>query len=235
MQCNPKRVAARWISAAPLDDYVSLPPRKERVVAPLTDLIGEHREKDPEFLAQATKIFSVRRESWAIIVSHDDISVVREYVKTQPKLAKSKIIVISSFSYAEDFKDADFVVFHDIIGHSLYEAAGSPRRDTKFFRELTGLLPSSILHLGLPKHMRLATEHGDVLPDIYAVLFFYEKPGEILASAMKEVPRLYPQLTPEVLGTMRERLKEYIYEMHEATAEWASWFKPGSPRVIKPW
>ena len=222
------RVAARYLQAAPLDDYYSLPSKG----SPKT--VGWGREKIDGFLEAATTYFEARKDSWAIIVQRDKIDTgeVDAYVARNPKLKRSKIIVVNSEAMDGDYNTSGWVVIHDIIGHSISNQQSE---------EIQGYVARAF-HKVLPLRYQISTSPNDLEADIYAAIFFHAFPKDF-ADRAAEI-----SLESDLGGVsysaefrkeaMEERLSSfrsaYAWIMQDV-ARWTSKFRPGVPRWVKPW
>jgi hypothetical protein len=217
-----RRVVARYLQAAPLDDYYSMPTQ----ASPKT--VGWGREKDPHFLAAATSFFQTRKDSWAIIVQPEEASKddVRAYVEGNPKLKRSKIIVVTSESMDGDYNTSKWVVIHDIVGHSISNETFEP--EDRFDR--------IAFHKALPTKYRISIPNADDMrPDILAAIFFHADLKDFVAKAA-EIRLEFGDYPPYWdLVRMTARMQKIYEEMVVDVARWTSGFKLGKPRFLTQW
>lgn len=241
-------VVARHLSAAPLDDYVSMKNPNPRYPKPST--VGWGLEKNFEYLEKATEFFKARKDSWAIIIRPDFVpwSAIEGYVRNYPKLKRSKIIVVSSSAMEGDYGSPEWVVIHDIIGHSI--AYGSEKYDI-----VDVILP--YIHRALPlKYQVNKMQKSDIEADILAGIFFHVDLQELIVGAaegfmeaiesevgsrqmrLKDTAIAYMgyeddmDITPEM---SRRIMSKIIHEMADDVALWTSRFKPGVPQEVTLW
>jgi hypothetical protein len=225
------RVAARYLSAAPLDDYYSTPGVRGWGT-PKT--VGWGREKDPDFLAKATSYFESRKDSWAIIVQRDGgvfpvFPEVEAYVAATPKLRRSKIIVVASEAMDGDESAPEWVVIHDIIGHSISNQFER--------RELSGS-KARAFHKALSPKYQISPDASDLEPDLYAAIFFHAEPKDWVQQAAALYSAEYygtHRPSTEEIDDIRSVFQELYDHMLEDVARWTSGFKPGVPRKISTW
>ena len=221
-----QRVVARYLSAAPLDDYYSMP--NARVGDP-PKTVGWGREKINGFLEAATIFFETRKDSWAIIIPRGPLEVegAEAYAANNPKLRRSKIIIVDSNAMDGDYNTSRWIIRHDIIGHGIaklsqYKVEGGEE---------------SAFHEALPLAYRTTTDPEDFGPDIYAAIFFHATPKDF-AERAAEISLDNGNRYPHSEAVIAERKAEYrrtYAEMREDVARWTSGFKPGVPRRVRLW
>ncbi len=222
-----RRVVARYLEAAPLEEYYSMPSPGLR--APR--IVGWGKEQDLKFLEAATSYFQTRKDSWAIIVQPPLVSFpeVQAYVDGNPKLKRSKIIVVTSESLGGDFSAPEWVVIHDIVGHSIQnlKKLKIPKWEAQ------------ALHKALPPKYQLSgdLDSNDFSPDIYAAIFFHEVNENFVGEAAKiSTVELFGLDYPQVeLARSNFRFRNLYRDLLEDVARWTSGFKPGVPRKVEQW
>jgi len=205
-----KRVAGMLQTATPLDDYHSIPTKHQ----PRT--IGYGKESDPDFMAEATAYFRARNESWAIIVSDNPAArEVQQYVARNPKLRRSKILLVSTDAGLGDNTDAKAVVFHDLIGHSMAMELTLPYYP----------VATELIFQALPSNFKVFNEPQRSI-EIYAAVFF----GVDLKQLARDAKEL-------ALGNplVNQQIDEVLTVCKKQTEEWVQTFKPGKPRGVHPW
>ena len=214
------RVAARYLSAAPLDDYYSMPSGRP------SHTVGWGLEKKKEDLERATTYFKSRKDSWAIIIQPEKVSfdAVQDYVNRNPKLKRSKIIVVDSESLEGDDTHPDFVVIHDIIGHSIEFSAGDLLHDFSYHAKL--------FHSFLPYAYKIQDQDSDKAPDVLAALFFHISPKDLLDKVFRSLEQTH---TGAELDELRLLFQSMVEWAALSVARWTSQFKPGVPRKVQLW
>jgi len=223
-----KSVVARYLAAAPLDDYYSMPsPTKPKTV-------GWGREKQKTFLSNATKFFQSRKDSWAIIVSphawSEDDPEILAYVESNPKLKRSKIIVVDTEALQGDGTSPSWILLHDIVGHGV-ETSADPKAV-----QLAGKF-SSDFHEALPAKYQISKDMTDFLPDIYSAIFFHDISSDIVLEALQHCKKHYHGMSFDSSSSENKLrvLKEVFRSMQEDVARWSSRFNLGVPRKVFLW
>ncbi len=223
MRTSVAKVVSRYLQAAPLDDYHSMPSSNK----PAT--VGWGLEKRKASLHKLTTYFESRKDSWAIIIQPGEVEFadVEAYVRATPKLRRSKIIVMVSDAMGDDFSTPKWVI-HDIIGHgiSMHDAHNEPEGDT---------IPMC-LHAALPKEYRInkgSTE--DLWPDIYAAIFFHADLRELIEKAAElEIKKIY-RGDEHFLSNILEKYRRVVLRLANNVAHWTSDFEPGVPQMVETW
>jgi len=223
-----RRVATRYLQAAPLDGYYSMPSKG----SPMT--VGWGLEKKKEDLERATSFFQTRKDSWAIIVKPDAVSFgdVKGYVDMTPKLKRSKIVVVASDSLEGDDTHPDFVVIHDIIGHSIEYYSG----DGGLGNALSGQ-DAKFVHWYLPDQYRIQDQDSDKGPDILAAIFFHVDPKDLINKTVRGLEEDYKggRMSKDTFDDLKSRVERGIEQAALNVARWSSNFRPGVPRMIQLW
>ena len=221
-----KSVVARYLAAAPLDDYYSLPSHAGR-----SESVGWGMERQKSFMDQAITYFKSRKDSWAIIVLSGpqvQISEVMDYVSENPKLKRSKIIVVKDRAQSGDFTSSDWIILHDIIGHSI-SVSSTPREEEEYLSFYT--------HKSLPREFQLSEDTTDLYPDIYAAIFFRSDLRDLASKAARKFVQenFVPEQVDAKVRLYENKFEEFIELMNLDVAEWTSGFKLGVPRKVKIW
>lgn len=247
-------VVARHLSAAPLVDYHSPASPNTGGINWALDNVGWGLEHDREKLEKATGFFEARKDDWAIITQPSDLEDedVEAYVKSNPKLKRSKIIVVQSHAMEGDETAPEWVVMHDIVGHS--SCASVSADETPY---------TWALHAALPKQYRIAMKNpSDFLADICAAIFFHANLSKLVEDATDiylaalvdrtspafrlreawkvENPQSYgKERREDALDTSRADVKKRIHaqvnNLSNMVAKWTSQFKPGVPEKVYLW
>ena len=242
-----RRVVARYLQAAPLDDFHSLGP----VRGPYTT-VGWGLERVQAKIDKVTSYFESRRDSWAIIVKPGEFSdsLLQAYVNKNPKLKRSKIIVVSSESVDGDETAPEWVVLHDIVGHGI---GANYNLSFPFVWAL---------HEALPRPYKITNDPADFAPDVYAAIFFYADLRKLVddataiayeaytdpsskgalvrqrwafknsSDAHQEYSDFPEELTPK---DVRASIQSALTETMGRVAKWSSAFKPGIPLEVSLW
>jgi hypothetical protein len=227
MRTSIARVVARYLAAAPLDDYYSLPSPTGT-----SDSVGWGREKSKPFLRAVTTYFEARKDSWAIIVVPKEVKR-RElglYVESNPKLKRCKIIAVDSESMEGDETAPKWVVLHDIIGHGIQFLALTkmPEHET-IVRNL---------HAALPRQFKITKDPDDLLPDIYAAIFFRSDLRGLVQTATEiGMRQTFGKVVfdPQMFAWKQESVQKLFQKLQEDVARWTSSFTPGVPKLIELW
>jgi hypothetical protein len=220
-----KSVVARYLAAAPLDEYYSYPSPTGA-----SESVGWGRERQKSFLGEATKFFESRKDSWAIVVLSGPqvkVSDVEDYVSENPKLKRSKIIVVRDSGQSGDFTSPDWVILHDIIGHSI--ALHSKHRHEEYLSYYT--------HKSLPREFQLSENSQDLYPDIYAAIFFHSDLRDLASKAARTYAKetFVPEQEAAKAALYESNFEEFLRDMMQDVANWTSKFKPGVPRLVQLW
>ncbi len=223
---SARRVVARYLSAAPLDDYYSMP-NVRGWDSPKT--VGWGREKVDGFLDAAITFFETRKDSWAIIIPRAPLEIegAEAYAASNPKLRRSKIIIVDSNAMDGDYNTSRWIIRHDIIGHSISKQRGYQ----------VGYEEASAFHEALPQAYQTTTDSEDFVPDIYAAIFFHATPKDF-AERAAEISLDNGNRYTHSEAIIAERKAEYrrtYAEMMEEVARWTSGFKLGVPRRVRLW
>ena len=221
------RVAARYLSAAPLDDYYSIPSPTGT-----SRSVGWGREKSKSFLRAVTTYFEARKDSWAIIIIPKNVKLqeLGHYVESSPKLKRSKIIAVNSDSMVGDETAPKWVVLHDIVGHSIWQ-------QTQTTMSEHGANARS-LHAALPRKFRITTDPEDVLPDLYAAIFLHADLKDLVRDATgiglkRDFEKGY--INQQLHDREFKTLQKLFNILKEDVARWTSDFKPGVPKLAELW
>lgn len=247
-QVSIRSVVARYLSSAPLDDYRSLGPARGQY-----STVGWGLERVKDKIDKATSYFASRKDSWAIIVKPGELGdkQLQAYVAKNPKLKRSKIIVVSSESLSGDETAPEWVVLHDIVGHGI---GANHNLSFPFVWAL---------HEALPRPYKISSDPADLAPDVYSAIFFHADLRKLVDDAtaiayeaytdpssksaqvrqrwasknsisvlLKEYSDFPEELTPK---DVRARIQSALTETMGRVAEWSSKFKPGIPIEVSIW
>jgi hypothetical protein len=216
-----RRVAARYLSAAPLDDFRSMPSNR------IPQTVGWGLEQNLKHLERVTSFFQSRKDSWAIIVKPDAVSFddVRDYVDRTPKLKRSKIIVVENDAMEGDDTHPDFTAIHDIIGHGIEFESNNDS-----FGDINYLVPT--IHWYLPEKYKIQDQDSDKGPDVLAALFFYVNPKDLIDKVVRDLARIHKGAA---LDKIKESVESGIGLAVMNVARWSSKFRPGVPRMVQIW
>lgn len=207
----------------------------------------QHRKSAQEY-------FDKIQDNWDIIPV-SDVDDIHNYVHTREFLDEierrnypsgTKILVISSTPMEGDFDTPDWVIKHDIIGHTIskFQVTGQfdevevANKISAFIRERDGWLASQdAWYLGtrephisdgiynmLPKDLRRGGP-DDVVPDIYAGIFFDEITQEWLASVVYDFLR--QKFSDVPVSLIRDVSNRHAVSLFRDVAKWKESMKPG--------
>jgi hypothetical protein len=224
---SAQRVVARYLSAAPLDEYYSYPSPTGA-----SKSVGWGREKSKPFLRAVTTYFEAREDSWAIIVLPKNVKLQRldDYVESNPKLKRCKIIAVGSEAQEGDETAPKWVVLHDIIGHSIDQQTEITMSEH--------WANAQSLHAALPRKFRITTDPLDVLPDIYAAIFLNADLKNLVENATKiGLRRDFEKgfITQQLYDREFKSLGKLFNILQEDVARWAAGFKLGVPKLAELW
>lgn len=222
------RVAVRYLQAAPLDGYHSMKSKEH----PKT--VGWRLEGKKADLERVTSYFKSRKDSWAIVIKPDAVSFddVEYYVGRTPKLKRSKIIVVESDSLEGDDTHPDFVVIHDIIGHSIETYSNG-----EGLGDVDNII-GQMIHLHLPSEYKIQDQDSDKVPDILAAIFFHAASHkDLINKTVGGLEKTYEKgmLSKAAFDVFREMIESGIEQAALNVARWSSKFMPGVPRLVKLW
>jgi hypothetical protein len=227
-RASAERIAARYLAAtyrtaAPLDDYHSMPSQSR----PST--VGWRLERERKDLERVTSYFKSRKDSWAIIIKPDAVPFddVQDYVNRTPKLKRSKIIVVDSESLEGDETHPDFAVLHDIIGHSIEFYSGDGG-----LGDLSGP-DARFVHRFLPYQYQIQTSDVDKGPDILAAIFFHVSHKDLIDKAVRGLED--HNMSKEAFESLKSRIERGVEDAALNVARWTAEFRPGVPRMVNLW
>ena len=174
----------------------------------------------------------------------------------------TKILVIGSQPSEGDFTEPEWVVRHDIVGHAIYKHSIASEEGTSAEDKLkeirndiiknadekskdiaAGLVswiwpedptirPDYAVWLSLPKELKLGESYQDILPDVYAAIFFGElTASDIAAATLRYLAAKFPSIAKE----KRPRIaKNFAINLIEAVDDWKASIKPGI-NIIRLW
>ena len=172
----------------------------------------------------------------------------------------TKILVIGSQPSEGDFTEAEWVVRHDIIGHAIYKhSIASETREEDKLKEIrndiiknadeeskdiaAGLVswiwpedptirPDYAVWLSLPKELKLGESYQDILPDVYAAIFFGElTASDIAAATLRYLAAKFPSIAEEKRPDMAQN---FAINLIEAVKDWKASIKAGI-NIISLW
>ena len=127
-----------------------------------------------------------------------------------------------------DFDSAEWVIVHDIIGHSISSGGigGGYYWDTI----------AEYIHDVLPAHLRLGGL-GDQLPDVLGAIFTGQVDRDDVDEAVQkyvmELRRWDPGV-PEEHKKIREKVRDIVERIFEHIEYWKNSIVPGKPELINP-
>jgi len=169
---------------------------------------------------------------------------------------ETKILVIRSQPTEEDFTEAEWVVRHDIIGHAIYKhsissgvrASEDKLKDIKndilkntsdeasktkaenliswiWPKDLT-IRPDHAVWRSLPEELQLGESYQDILPDVYAAIFF----GELSIKHATEATLRYLAVNFPDIEDIKIRAgiaQDFAISLAAAVEHWKASIRPG--------
>jgi hypothetical protein len=173
----------------------------------------------------------------------------------------TKILVIGSQPSEGDFTEAEWVVRHDIVGHAIYQHSISlgvasedklknikndiiQNTDDEESKDIAaGLVswkmprdqnvrPDYAVWLSLPAELQLSETYQDILPDIYAAIFFGELTAvNITAATLHYLKARFPSIAEE----KRPRIAQnFAINLIKSVKDWKDSIRPGI-NIIRLW
>jgi hypothetical protein len=173
----------------------------------------------------------------------------------------TKILVVGSQPSEGDFTEAEWVVRHDIVGHAIYQHSISlgvasedklknikndiiQNTDDEESKDIAaGLVswkmprdqnvrPDYAVWLSLPAELQLSETYQDILPDIYAAIFFGELTAvNITAATLHYLKTKFPSIAEE----KRPRIAQnFAINLIKAVKDWKDSIRPGI-NIIRLW
>ena len=172
----------------------------------------------------------------------------------------TKILVIGSQPTEADFTESEWVVRHDIIGHAIYKhsiSSGVRSSEDKLKNIRNDILkntadeeskakaenlvswnwtkdttarPDHFVWSGLPKELQLGESYNDILPDIYAAIFF----GELsikhsTASTLRYLTANFPDIKNST-----QIAQDFAISLAATVEDWKASIRPGI-NIIRLW
>ena len=189
---------------------------------------------DPAWREQARVLMRNTEENWAIVTfsvadtyghfARDDTkwSQFNQWIREQGIPKGTRIIVIGSPTFAEDYDSVLWAVGHDIFGHTLAEFVLKTEPSPNMIR---------MIHESLPETAQLATDLKDFLPDIYAAIFLKIVSREYFDELLESNKLPFGTL----ILSVRQQIRDQLAAMFEGVDEWIAAIPVDKPHVIYPW
>jgi len=189
---------------------------------------------DPAWREQARVLMRNTEENWAIVTfsvadtyghfarSDKLWNQFNQWIREQNIPKGTRIIVIGSPTFAEDYDSVLWAVGHDIFGHTLTDFVLKTEPSYKVI---------DIMHESLPKTAQLATDFKDFLPDIYAAIFLKIVSREYFDELLESDSPPFNTMISEV----RQQMRDALDVMFEGVDEWIAAIPVDKPHVIYPW
>lgn len=250
----------------PLDGYVQMPPTSydhPSIGYKIPRPRGETEAQSFENFETAAKVLMSDTEDNFIIVTKPDVTydygkeailaeISRRGIKMTPD---TRILLIESVSLDGDYNTPDWVVAHDIIGHTIenffmkkYSNELSLQTETNpdylsslkfmFYEIFEGITPA--LHSSvISPEMRMSSQNkSDMAPDIFSAILL-KKFDTAAASKViqKYMSQNYPdgkEITPEYEREINFNNLDVLDMLLEVPSRWVKSLKPGI-NSIAPW
>jgi hypothetical protein len=193
----------------------------------------------------AKRLMEKTKDKW-IIIAPNVARRAREIVKTdefrtwleeKDYPADAKILLVGTKKFlSDDFISGDWIL-HDIIGHSIDKVFSAKYGSTarRIEEELSGygIIEDMLvaLHNSIPDGIRLSKYRTDMMPDIFAAIFF----GHINRSVIDSVKAKLETMSKYV-GRVEREVKEAVETMNtifEVPEEWMREVEQESVQVGK--
>ena len=164
------------------------------------------------------------RRARAIIMSES----FKNWLLEQGIPESSRVIVVGDGAFDGDGDSAEWVIVHDIIGHSisLGGIGGGYYWDTI----------AEYIHDVLPAHLRLGGM-GDKIPDILGAIFTgaidRDDVDEAVQKYVMELRKWVPGV-PEEHKKIREEVRDIVERIFEHIEYWKNSIIPGKPKLVNP-
>ena len=191
--------------------------------------VGYKPSEDPEWRDKARVLMRNTAENWAIVTlsaadaygvyasNDNNWKQFNQWIREQNIPKGTRIIVVGSPIFPDDYDSVAWAVGHDIFGHTLNElmliilGSEPPRHIIR------------MIHEALPEVARLSTDSKDFLPDIYAAIF------------LKVVSREFFDDLIRSAGASASSMARIIDKMFEGVDTWITSIPVDEPHMIYPW
>jgi len=217
---------------------------------------------------EAIKLFEKIPDNWDIIpVENVDnlAAFVRSKEFTQEIASRNypkgtKILVIGSQPAEDDFTESEWVIRHDIIGHTIYKHSISSgvRASEDKLKDITNDIlkntsdeasktkaanliswiwpedpatrPDHAVWRSLPEELQLGESYQDILPDIYAAIFF----GELSIKHATAATLRYLLENFSDIKNSTQIAQDFAISLSAAVENWKTSIRPGI-NIISLW
>ena len=164
------------------------------------------------------------RRARAIIMSES----FKNWLLEQGVPEGSRVIVVGDEAFEGDFDSAEWVIVHDIIGHSISSGGIGKSYHWDTIAEY--------IHNVLPAHLRLGGL-GDQIPDVLGAIFTgaidRDDVDEAVQKYVMEIREWDPGV-PEEHKKIREKVRDIVERIFEHIEYWKNSIIPGKPELINP-
>lgn len=198
--------------------------------------IAYGKSMSPEFRQQAKVLMQNVPDGWAIITLSNvrrarAISMsesFKSWLLEQGIPESSRVIVVGAEALEGDFDSSEWVIVHDVIGHSISSGGigGGYYWDTI----------AEYIHNVLPAHLRLGSL-GDKLPDVLGAIFTGQVDRDDVDEAVQKYVvelRKWDPGVPEEHKKIREEVRDIVERIFEHIEYWKSSIIPGKPELVYP-
>jgi hypothetical protein len=200
--------------------------------------IAYGKSTSPEFRQHAKVLMQNVPDGWAIItlsnVRNARINIRSESFKgwllDQGIPESSRVIVVGDEALDGDFDSPEWVIVHDIIGHSMSTGLGGIGGG--YYWDTI----AEYIHEILPAHLRLG-EAGDKLPDVLGAIFTGQVDRDDVDGAVQkyvmELRGWHPHI-PEEHEKIRREVRDIVEILFQHIEYWKNSIIPGKPELIHP-
>ena len=200
--------------------------------------IAYGKSTSPEFRQHAKVLMQNVPDGWAIItlsnVRNARINIRSESFKgwllDQGIPESSRVIVVGDGALDGDFDSPEWVIVHDIIGHSMSTGLGGIGGG--YYWDTIAEYIHEILHA----HLRLG-EVGDKLPDVLGAIFTGQVDRDDVDGAVQkyvmEIRGWRPRI-PEEHEKIRREVRDIVERLFQHIAYWKNSIIPGKPELVTP-
>lgn len=192
------------------------------------------------FYQQAKVLMQNVPDGWAIIalsnVRNASTTIKSESFKgwllDQGIPESSRVIVIGGAPFEGDFDSPEWVIVHDIIGHSITTGPGGGGIGGGYYWDTI----AEYIHDVLPAHLRLGGM-GDKIPDILGAIFIGQVDRDDVDQAVQKYVmelRKWDPGVPEEHKKIREEVRDIVERIFEHIEYWKNSIIPGKPELVNP-
>jgi len=200
--------------------------------------IAYGKSTSPEFRQHAKVLMQNVPDGWAIITLSNVLNAratirsesFRGWLLDQGIPESSRVIVVGDEALDGDFDSPEWVIVHDIIGHSM--STGPMRVGGGYYWDTI----AEYIHEILPAHLRLG-EVDDKLPDVLGAIFTGQVDRDDVDGAVQkyvmELRGWHPDI-PKEHEKIRREVRDIVERLFQHIEDWKNSIIPGKPELINP-